>query len=292
MENRDYVVVTPVRNEEKFLGLVIDSMVAQTVRPLCWVIVNDGSSDSTGKIAEQAALSNPWIKVVNRSDRGFRKAGGGVVESFYEGWRLLENLRRDYVVKLDGDLSFAPDYFEKCFQRFEADDRLGVAGGTICCQKGETIEPEYKKDPRFHVRGAVKIYREACWQAIGGLIPAPGWDTLDEVKANMLGWTTYTIADVDVLHHRPTGAAYGTWNDQVKGGLANYISGYHPLFFLLKCGQRMVRRPYLVGGLGLMYGYTKGYVERVPQVEDKALIKYFQQQQMNRLLGRKNLWRA
>jgi biofilm PGA synthesis N-glycosyltransferase PgaC len=289
MINRDYVVVTPVRNEEKYLGLLIDSMVAQTVQPVCWVIVNDGSTDQTGQIAEVAAQAHSWIKVVNRADRGFRKAGGGVVDSFYEGWRLVENLRRDYVVKLDGDLSFAPDYFERCFQAFEEDAKLGVAGGTICCMKGGRLEAEYKKDPRFHVRGAVKIYKEACWEAIGGLIPAPGWDTLDEVKANMLGWTSRTL-EIDVHHHRPTGAAYGTWADQVKGGLANYISGYHPLFFLLKCGQRMFRPPYLIGGLGLMYGYTKGFIQHVPQVDDKDLIKYFQAQQINRLLGRKNLW--
>jgi biofilm PGA synthesis N-glycosyltransferase PgaC len=289
-KNRAYVVVSPVRNEEKYLALTIDSMVAQTVRPSCWVIVNDGSKDETGRIAERAAESHPWIMVVSRPDRGFRKAGGGVVEAFYEGYRLVENQSWDYVVKLDGDLSFRPDYFEKCFERFEQDAHLGVAGGTICAQRGEVIEPEAKADPVFHVRGATKIYRAACWHGIGGLIRAPGWDTLDEVKANMLGWVTSTLPGLDVIHHRPTGAAYGTWNDRVKGGLANYISGYHPLFMLLKCVRRMTAQPYLVGGLGLLFGFLKGYVKRVPQVEDKALIRYLRQQQMNRLLGRKSLW--
>ena len=289
-KNRAYVVVSPVRNEEKYLPFTIDSMVAQTVRPACWVIVNDGSKDETGRIAEQAANANSWIKVVNRPDRGFRKAGGGVVEAFYEGYRLIENQPWNYVVKLDGDLSFSPDYFEKCFERFEEDARLGVAGGTICCRRGEVIEPEAKADPRFHVRGATKIYRSDCWHAIGGLIRAPGWDTLDEVKANMLGWETRTLSELNVLHYRPTGAAYGTWNDRVKGGMANYISGYHPLFMFLKCAKRMAARPYFVSGFGLLFGFLKGYVKRVPQVEDKALIKYLRQQQINRLLGRKSLW--
>jgi biofilm PGA synthesis N-glycosyltransferase PgaC len=289
-KNRDYVVVSPVRNEEKFLALTIDSMLAQTVRPSHWVIVNDGSKDETGRIAERAAESNPWIQVVNRPDRGFRKAGGGVVEAFYEGYRLLENQPFDYVVKLDGDLSFEPDYFEKCFERFEADPKLGVAGGTICCRRGELIEPEAKADPIFHVRGATKIYRATCWHQIGGLLRAPGWDTLDEVKSNMLGWATCTLAGLNIIHHRPTGAAYGTWNDRVKGGLANYISGYHPLFMVIKCVRRMAAQPYLVGGLGLLFGFVKGYLKRVPQVEDKALIRYLRHQQMNRLLGKKSLW--
>jgi poly-beta-1,6-N-acetyl-D-glucosamine synthase len=289
-KNRDYVVVSPVRNEEKYLALTINSMVAQTIRPARWVIVNDGSKDETGRIAEHATRSNPWITVVNRSDRGFRKAGGGVVESFYEGYRLIEKESWDYLVKLDGDLSFSPDYFENCFKRFERDGHLGIAGGTICCQTGGVIEAEFKADPRFHVRGATKIYRAACWHGIGGLIQAPGWDTLDEVKANMLGWATCTLSGLDVIHHRPTGAAYGTWNDRVKGGMANYISGYHPLFMLLKCARRMAAQPYLVGGLGLLFGFAKGYLKRIPQVEDKALIRYLRQQQMNRLLGRKSLW--
>jgi len=231
-----------------------------------------------------------WITVVNRADRGFRKAGGGVVDAFYDGYRRIENEAWDYLVKLDGDLSFAPDYFEKCFEKFEQDDKLGIAGGTICSNSGGIIEVEAKDDPRFHVRGATKIYRSACWRNIGGLIKAPGWDTLDEVKANMLGWTTRTLSGINAVHHRPTGAAYGAWNDRVKAGMANYISGYHPLFMLLKCGKRMVEKPYLVGGFGLLYGFAKGYLKKIPKVDDRTLIQYFREQQINRLLGRKSLW--
>jgi poly-beta-1,6-N-acetyl-D-glucosamine synthase len=290
LRTRNYVVVSPVRNEEKYLTFTVNSMVAQSIRPVSWVIVNDGSKDETGRIAEEAAKSNSWIKVVNRPDRGFRKAGGGVVEAFYEGYNLVENQSWDYLVKLDGDVSFDADYFEKCFLQFEQDEHLGIAGGTICSKTGEVVEPESKKDPRFHVRGATKIYRSDCWRGIGGLIRAPGWDTLDEIKANMLGWTTYTLSHLNVIHYRPTGAAYGTWNDRVKSGLANYISGYHPLFMFLKCMRRMATQPYLVGGLGLLFGFAKGYLKRIPQVEDRALIRYLRKQQINRLIGRESLW--
>jgi hypothetical protein len=113
---------------------------------------------------------------------------------------------------------------------------------------------------------------------------------VDEVKANMLGWKTRTLPDVKALHHRPTGAAYGTWNDRVKAGMANYVTGYHPLFMLLKCLRRMGEKPYFIGGWGLLFGFVKGYVKRVPQVADEALVRYLRQQQMNRLLARKSLW--
>jgi biofilm PGA synthesis N-glycosyltransferase PgaC len=286
----NYVVVTPVRDEAEHISLTIDSVVAQTIRPTHWIIVNDGSTDATGRIADQAASSHAWITAVNRTDRGFRKAGGGVIDAFYEGYRHIENGSWEYVVKLDGDLSFAPDYFERCFEHFDNDHRLGIAGGTICGSIGGVIEVESKRDPKFHVRGATKIYRRKCWQEIGGLLRAPGWDTMDEVKANMLGWVTCTLSELSVLHHRATGAAYGTWNDRVKNGLACYITGYHPVFMLLKCIKRMAERPYLIGGCGLLFGFVKGYVKRVRQIEDKALVKYFQKQQMNHLLFRKSLW--
>jgi glycosyltransferase involved in cell wall biosynthesis len=285
-----YAVITPVRNEEQYLPLTINSMAAQTIRPRCWVIVNDGSNDRTGAIVEEAARSHTWIKAVDRPDRGFRKAGGGVVDAFYDGYRLVEGEEWDYLMKLDGDLSFEDDYFEKCFKHFEENARLGIAGGTICSRANGLLEVESQVDPKFHVRGAVKIYRRACWRDIDGLLRAPGWDTLDEVKANMLGWVTETLREMNVIHHRPTGAAYGTWNDRVKAGLANYIAGYHPLFMLLKCFRRMAEKPYLVGGCGLLFGFAKGYAAGIPQVEDRALIKYLRQQQVRRLLLRRSLW--
>ncbi len=285
-----YVVITPVRNEASYLPLTIRSMVAQTVRPAMWVIVNDGSGDATGSIAEAAAQAHLWIQVVHRPDRGFRQAGGGVMDAFYDGYRLVENMPWDYLVKLDGDLSFEPDYFQRCFERFAADASLGIAGGTICSQRNGVLEEESKIDPAFHVRGATKIYRAECWRAIGGLIRAPGWDTVDEVKANMLGWRTRTLEGVHAIHHRPTGAAYGSWRDMSKGGVANYIAGYHPLFMFLKCIRRLADRPYLIGGCALWTGYLKAWLRRTPRVADPDLIRYFQRQQLNRLLGRPSLW--
>lgn len=286
----NFVVVTPVRNEAKYIQFTIDSMVSQTVRPAHWFIVNDGSNDETGQIAEKASRVYSWIRVINRPDRGYRKAGGGVVEAFYEGYRLIENEPWDYVVKLDGDLSFAPDYFKKCFEHFNLDDHLGIGGGVICNNIEGVIQVESKMDPQFHVRGATKIYRRACWREIGGLLRSPGWDTMDEVKANMLGWHTRTLREINLIHYRPTGAAYGVWRDRVKNGLGCYITGYHPLFMFVKCLRRMADQPYLIGGCGLLFGFVKGYMGRLPQIEDKALIKYFRQQQLNRLLFRRSLW--
>jgi len=284
------VVITPSRNEEKHLPKTIASMVSQTVRPQKWILVNDGSTDKTGEIMDEAAREHGWIKAVHRADRGFRKAGGGVIEAFYDGYPLLGEERWDFITKLDGDLSFGPGYFADCVEHFRRDEKLGIGGGTVCSVASGGEEAEAHGDPPFHVRGAVKMYRRACWEGIGGLQKATGWDTIDEVKANMLGWTTRTFADLKLTHHRFAGEADGAWKNWVKNGRANYVTGYHPLFMFCKCVSRLVEKPYGVAAAGLCFGFVSGYFRRVPQVDDREMIKYLRREQMRRLTLRNSLW--
>jgi poly-beta-1,6-N-acetyl-D-glucosamine synthase len=285
-----YVIITPVRNEEEFLPGTVKSLAQQTIAPAKWVIVDDGSTDQTIRLAEQAAEQHPWISVVRRADRGFRQAGTGVIQAFYDGYAVVAGEQWDYVVKLDGDVTLPADYFERCFAHFEANEGLGIAGGTVCKRVAAGLEPESRVDPPFHVRGATKIYRRECWRQIGGLLRQPGWDTLDEVKANMLGWITVTFPEIQLEHHRPAGGAYGTWNNWVKNGFANYVAGYHPLFMAIKCLKRSLNAPVVIGALGLGWGFVSGYVRGGEQVKDRALIRYFRRQQISRLLGRPSLW--
>ncbi len=291
MSNRapKYVVITPVRDEEANIKFTIESMAQQSIRPSEWIIVNDGSTDKTGAIIDEFALQYPWIHPCHRTNRGFRKSGGGVVEAFNDGYRELKSDDWDFIVKLDGDLSFEPDYFERCFKRFEQNDKLGVGGGTIY----HDIDGKELLDrcPTFHVRGATKIYRRACWEAIGGFWPAPGWDTMDEVKANRLGWTSRSFAEPRLLHHRYTGSADGLWGGIVKNGRANWVCGYHPLFMVVKCVSRLLSKPYLLGSTALFYGFISGYFKGIPQVDDVATIAYLRHQQMRRLTGRETIWR-
>ena len=285
-----YIIITPARNEGQYLQTTIDSVVAQTLRPRTWVIVDDGSTDNTGKLIDTAAQQHPWIKVVHRPDRGFRKQGAGVMEAFYDGFKLLAGESWDFLVKLDGDLSFGKDYFEKCLDQFSKDTQLGIAGGKIdCLIDGLTVE-DSPGDPLFHVRGATKIYRRATWEAIGGLIRSTGWDTLDEIKANMLGWKTRSFSDLRMFQHRETGAVDGKWKNSVKNGWANYVVGYHPLFMFCKCVRRLFERPYGVVSAGLWYGYLTGYLSRAPRVRETEVIAYLRREQMRRLFCKNSIW--
>jgi poly-beta-1,6-N-acetyl-D-glucosamine synthase len=284
-----YVVVTPVRDEEAYLPCTIDSMVKQTVRPQEWVIVDDGSKDSTWKIIENAAREFPWIRAVRRGDRGFRKWGAGIIEAFYDGFHALECTDWEFLAKLDGDLSFEPGYFAQMFDKFEQNQRLGIGGGFL--YHVENGKRTLEQNPIFHVRGGAKIYRRDCWDAIGGLWVGPGSDTADEVKANMLDWSTQSFLEVQIRHHRWTGAAYGRWGGIVKNGKTDYVSGYHPLFLVAKSVARLWRRPYVVGSVALLYGYVSAYLQRTPRVDDQQLIKYLQRQQLAKLCGQETIWK-
>jgi poly-beta-1,6-N-acetyl-D-glucosamine synthase len=284
-----YVIITPARDEEAYIEKTISSVIQQTIRPAQWIIVDDGSIDQTGAIIDNYAGSYSWITPVHRPNRGFRQAGGGVINAFYEGYDQIESQDWDFIVKLDADLTFAPDYFERCFAEFAKDASLGIGGGSIYHEEVGALKLE--PNPRFHVRGATKIYKRECWEKLGGLLRSPGWDTVDEVKANMIGWTTRSFPHLQVLHFRFTGAADGAWKDSVKNGRANYIAGYHPLFMLLKCLRRLSARPYLVGAMGLFWGFLSGYRARGSRIEDAELIHYTRTQQMRRVLFLESIWK-
>jgi biofilm PGA synthesis N-glycosyltransferase PgaC len=288
-QGHEYVVITPVRDEEDHIEATIRSVCRQTVRPAQWVIVDDGSTDGTAGIIDRYADQVPWIQVVHRPNRGFRKSGGGVVEAFYDGYSVLRREDWEFIVKLDGDLSCGADYFEKCFEHFCRESRLGIGGGEIYHEVGGKLKLEV--NPKFHVRGATKIYRRACWEAIGGLLQAPGWDVIDEIKANMLGWKSYSFADLRLVHHRVTGLADGWWRDRVKHGLACYVAGYHPLFVAASCLYRLAKRPYLVGSTAICWGFVKGYFTGAPRLSDARLIDYVRRQQLRRLCGLESIWK-
>ena len=284
-----YVVITPARDEAQYIAETITSVVHQSARPLQWVIVDDGSTDGTDEIIDRFAVQYPWITAVHRPNRGVRENNIGAIEAFFDGYHALKFGDWEFLINLDADLSLGTDYFERCLDEFRKDPTLGIGGGTLYhVERGVVIT---ETCPLFHVRGATKIYRRTCWDAMGGLRMGPGWDTIDEIKANMLGWRTRNFPNIKAQHLRPTGAAEGAWRDAVKNGQAEYFSGYHPLFMLVKCLKRVVQRPYLTSAAGLFWGFASAYLTRSPKFEDKALVNYVRKQQMRRLLLQESIWK-
>jgi poly-beta-1,6-N-acetyl-D-glucosamine synthase len=276
-----YVLVSPVRDEEQYIVKTLESVIGQTIRPSEWIIIDDGSHDETGRIIDEYANRYPWIVALHRADRGRRIAGSGVMEAFHYGYERLQCEDWQFIGKLDGDVGLEVRYFETCIQRFQQDSKLGICGGEMYLEENGRLKVD--KHPMHHVRGAIKLYRRACWADIGGLIRSTGWDTVDEVHANMLGWHTRSFSDLKVIHQRPTGAAAGAWRDNVKNGNADYVSGYHPLFVLLKCFKRSLQKPYVAKSLAHAHGYLSAYAKGTPRVGNKELIRYIRTQQMRRV---------
>jgi glycosyltransferase involved in cell wall biosynthesis len=285
-----YIVITPVRDEAAHISRTIGSMAQQTILPVKWIIINDGSTDNTPQILHAASKRYDWIYIVDRPNRGYRKSGSGVIEAFYDGYDKINGINWDYLVKLDGDLSFEKDYFEKCFFLFWENEKLGIGGGTICLLNDGHLKIDSEGDPPFHVRGATKIYRRECWAQISPLIQAPGWDTVDEVKANMHGWITRTFNDLVLIQHKQTGGADGNWRNFSKNGMANYITGYHPLFMFAKCIKRAFRPPFLIGSIALLTGFLFGYMSKEAQIKDKLTIRYLRKEQLRRMMGRQSIY--
>src|SRR5260370_1158625 len=114
----------------EYIELTLKSVVAQTVKPLKWIIVNDGSTDNTGEIVSRYAALYPWIDLVEmpkRTERHF----GGKAEAVNSGHKRVSELRFDVLGNLDSDVSFEPDYFEFLMNRFNENPNLGVAGTNL-----------------------------------------------------------------------------------------------------------------------------------------------------------------
>ena len=284
-----YVVVTPVRDEVRHIEATLAAVGTQTHLPAHWVIVDDGSSDGTGALLDRHAAGVSWIDVIHRPDRGLRSPGGGV-DAFNAGLDRLTKVPWDFLVNLDADLSFEPDYFARCLAHFVAEPTLGIAGGTVCVREPDGRLRVESVDPPFHVRGATKIYRRACWEQIAPLPCTPGWDTVDEVCANRHGWRTRSFGELAVVQHKPTGSAYGGWGNAFKNGRANYLTGYHPAFMLAKCVKRMRRTPLGVEAAGLLAGFVSGYWKRLPRSADGETVRYLRRQQVRRMLLRPSIY--
>lgn len=218
-----YYAIIPAYNEEAFMRITLESIAAQTVLPAKVVVVNDNSTDKTAAIVTEFAREHAWVSLVNKKSDTIHLPGSKVIQAFQAGLETVDD-NYDIIIKLDADLILPPVYFETILSAFEADPKVGMAGGFAYIEKnGEWIlENLTDKD---HIRGAFKAYRKELFLQMGGLRPAMGWDTVDELLAKFYGWKVVTIERLKVKHLKPTGANYNK-AARYKQGEAFYTLGY------------------------------------------------------------------
>lgn len=278
-----YVVITPVRDEEQYMPCTLESMANQTVRPAQWIIVDDHSTDDTPEIVRRFSQEYRWIKLVEFDRQAVRQRGGRIVQLFYEGLKHIEDLDHDLVVKLDADLSFPKDYFERLIERFAHNPRLGIAGGECLEWNGDIWQLQVT--PKEHVRGATKVYRKTCFDDIGGLVAVGGWDHIDELRAQMKGWHTRGFEDLTVRHHRPMGAAEGRLRAHVRQGQNSYFLGYpFPIIVARSVYRAVVDRPHVLGGVAMLWGFLQSWLGRRRQLDDPELRSYLRRQKWHQLV--------
>ena len=277
-----YVLITPARNEEENIERVIKSMITQTVLPWKWVIVSDGSTDLTDAIVKKYLPGNSWIELLRmpeHSDRQF----AAKVNCFNAGYEAVKDLEYDIIGNLDADISFEKDYFKFLMTKFAEDPKLGVVGTPF-------VEDGKHYDYRFtnvdHVSGACQLFRRKCFEEIGGYVPIKGGgiDWVAVTTARMKGWKTRTFTEKTCLHHRKIGtgnsSALMTWFRQ---GGKDYFLGNHPLWEIFRTIYQMTKKPYILGGLLLFTGYAWGFLSRMERPISKDLLKFYRNEQMERL---------
>ena len=270
----NYVVISPAKDEGHYIEKTIQSMIGQSLTPRKWIIVDDGSRDETPKIVARYAAQYPWITIFPLARDGERKPGSAVISAFMAGFELVKNDHFDFIVKLDCDLEIPEGYFATLLRRFESDPKLGIGSGIYAEEHGHDWKPV--KMPKYHAAGCSKMVRAECFRQIGGFIPQRGWDTVDEIRAQVVGWETCHFEDIVLRHLRSEGAGIGFTRTNLMHGQIYYTTGGGTLFFLLKCLHRLFfGNPIFLGGLMMFAGYMRAYLNGEPRlVSDREAVRY------------------
>jgi cellulose synthase/poly-beta-1,6-N-acetylglucosamine synthase-like glycosyltransferase len=279
------VVVSPCRDEARTLERTIACMEAQTQPPVRWVVVDDGSSDATPEILAAACARIPWLRVVRRADRGFRKVGGGVIDAFYEGLESVD-VPYDFVAKMDVDLEFSPRYLEHILGHFARDSRLAAASGKVFRPEGDGFVEEFMIDEM--VAGQFKLYRREAFERIGGFVREVMWDGIDFHCARRAGYRTASLPDPElrIVHLRLMGSSdKSVYRGRLRWGRGQWFMGSSFPYVFASGMFRMREEPFVVGGLLIIAGYLGAALGRAPRYGDVEFRRDLRRWQRGRLLG-------
>jgi biofilm PGA synthesis N-glycosyltransferase PgaC len=278
-----YVLITPARNEAQYIEQTIKSMVAQTVRPLKWVIVSDGSTDATDEIVSKYLPENPWMELLRMPERKERHFAGKV-HAFNAGYARVKDLDFDVIGNLDGDVAFDEDYYQFLLGKFAENPQLGVVGTPF---KEGSFQYDYNFVSIEHVSGQCQLFRRKCFEEIGGYLPRRigGIDSVAVMSARMKGWQTRTFVEKTFDHFRPMGSAtaQNRGKSAFKLGKADYILGTHPVWQFFRCLHKMTRHP--VSGIYCLAGFVWAAVMRAEKDVPEDMVKFRRAEEMRRARG-------
>jgi biofilm PGA synthesis N-glycosyltransferase PgaC len=284
--HKAYALVTPARNEQDFIEFTIQSVTAQTVKPVTWVIVSDRSTDRTDEIITHYARKYSFINFV-RNDTPSERNTAAKVRAIRLGLQAIANTEYAYFGNLDADVSFGETYFETLLTKFESDPSLGLIGGWIF-QKEKSGRAVKVNANRRSVAGAVQFFRKECFDQIGGYQAIPGGmeDGIAEITARYYGWGTCSFLHLPVLHHRELGIVGRTvYRARFISGLTEYVVGYGWSYHVIRALSRALEKPYLLGALLIISGYTYGLLSRRAKAVPKSIIDFIRREQRTKVIA-------
>jgi len=283
--NRRYVLISPCRNEAGYMRETLGSVLAQTIPPAKWIIVDDGSTDRTPEILADYASRLPFLQVVTRPDRGRRSVGPGVVDAFYTGYQAIDPSGYEYLCKLDLDLRLPPRYFEILMDRMEADPRIATCSGKSYIEKdGQAVFERHGDDMSL---GMTKFYRISSFQAIGGFVREVMWDGIDCHKCRMRGWIacSWDEPELRFIHLRPMGSSQDSiLVGRMRHGYGQYFMGTGFIYMLASVLSRINQRPYLIGSLATLWGWLKSWLQGKPRYDDREFRNFLREYQRKALV--------
>ncbi|HLH77655.1 MAG TPA: glycosyltransferase family A protein [Candidatus Binataceae bacterium] len=282
------IAVTPAHNEERFLPNLIRCMTNQSLRPRSWTIIDDGSSDQTARIIDQAAAAYAWIKAVHLPLHTLRAPGGESV--------IMPELRperlgaADFIFRVDADVTFDNHFLEHLINKFERTPKLGIASGMLY-EPAANNSWRPLREPSFQPTGPCRVYSRRCFDTLGRLESTLGWDTVDVTTALMRGFDTRNFRDLTVYHHRPMQTASGPRQGRLNAGVAAYNAGYSFLFMIVRSCRHACTPPWVVGGALMLFAYLRCWLTGMPRLADPELMAFVRRQQLRRLCGLTTIWK-
>ena len=282
---RRYVLISPCRNEADYMRQTLDSVIAQSIRPAKWIIVDDGSTDATPAILAEYAGRHDWIEIVTRKDRGRRAVGPGVIEAFYSGYDTINPDDYEYLCKLDLDLRLPPRYFEILIMRMEQDPRIATCSGKAHIEVGgRTVDERHGDETSL---GMTKFYRVSRFKAIGGFVREVMWDGIDCHRCRMHGWIacSWDEPDLRFIHLRPMGSSQQSiYTGRMRHGFGQYFMGTGFLYMAASALYRINEKPYLLGSLAMLWGWVSSALRRKPRYADMEFRRFLHRYQRRSLV--------
>ena len=277
---KQYIIITPCKNEEKNLPDLVNSVAKQSVTPELWIFVDDGSTDGTPGIIQDTRNKYKWVEIIPLEKKGYRDLTIHISQVMKTGLDSAKNfckehdIRYDLIMFLDADMIVEDNkFFEKLICEFEKNVHLGIAGGLIqyTGASGNLHDSQFRSDT---VSGGEMMCRRECIEEFGGVPISHAWESVMRVKAILNGWKVERFNEIKIKHTRETGSVEGLKRGYYQKGASAYYLDLNPVIALGKGISYSLKRPHHIG-LAFLFGYFNSWIRRKEKTDDQEVRKYY-----------------